>query len=252
MTELPGTGCSYCSQPRPLPPEKRRKMSTCHLTLLLWLLSVAFWQPFHCFSHPNGTEPTLNTTESLPDSQGRSLLSDLPREGRILNDEKISIKGFIPIVGIGEDSGKDKNRNNNNNDENGRPSEVDLNQYLKSMAAANSEQPNSQYDSYPQHVVRPEDNRFIGSALQGLLGNVDLIRKPNLQNQVIKRKSDCVCVPFYLCKNGFLAQSSTELNQFSPVYQQRKRESESAYPQLNERSSEKNEEDLNNVSGTRC
>ena len=117
----------------------------------------------------NATEsPKANQTTLYADVQERSLFNDLPRQGRIINDDKISIKGFIPIVGLGEDSVKD----NNNNKEN------IMEQYMKNMAllSGNSDTGNP-LENLPQHVAQPEDQRFIGAALQGLLGNVGSTRQ---------------------------------------------------------------------------
>ena len=205
----------------------------------------------------NNSEPLdvnhTNTT-SNEDTQGRSLFTDLPRQGRIINDDKISIKGFIPIVGLGEDSAKEKNSNN-------------MEKYLKSMSSLpNTFENGNPSENMPQNVPQTEEQgRFIGAALQGLLGNS--MKKPSFGiRSGITRKSDCVCVPFYLCKNGILTDSQNQgyggLMDFSSMYNpqlqtmyEQKRRTENGemsqyigqnedYPSINERSND----NLNNVS----
>lgn len=165
--------------------------------------------------------PSNVTSELYGDVQERSLqLSDMPRQGRIINDEKISIKGFIPIVGLSEDSVKSSGSER-------KPERMDglsyMEKYMKN-AMASSSNGDGQYssgqvqDNLPQHVAQPEDQRFIGAALQGLLGNMGGIRKSGYGHKApspINRKSDCVCVPFYMCKNGYLSQSAS--SQSSPI-----------------------------------
>src|SRR4051794_35128450 len=84
-------------------------------------------------SGPTNTSETLNATHVIEESpldagtQGRSMLSDLPRQGRIINDDKISIKGFIPIVGLGAESTKETSKDHNDQEA--------MDKYLKSLAA---------------------------------------------------------------------------------------------------------------------
>ena len=178
----------------------------------------------------NGTN--ANQTESNDETQGRSsFLSDMPREGRIINDEKISIKGFIPIVGLSDESVKSSNNNNNNNNNNKAKNDQFMDMYLKNMASNNYNGPidNGEFANLPQHVAQPEDQRRIGTALQGLLGN-GLRRYNSASKPSITRKSDCVCVPFYMCKNGHLSEgaipSNNDLSSMysNMMYEQRRRE----------------------------
>lgn len=203
-------------------------MSSFYSLLLVLLCSSSIrWAQADSSNSTNTSSTTtvspLNVTSEsalYADVHERSLqLSDLPRQGRIINDEKISIKGFIPIVGLSEDSVKSGSSER-------KPERMDglsyMEKYMKN-AMASSSNGDEQYssgqvqDNLPQHVAQPEDQRFIGAALQGLLGNMGGIRKSGYGHKQpsINRKSDCVCVPFYMCKNGYLAQSAT--SQSSPI-----------------------------------
>lgn len=184
-------------------------------TLLLGLLLVSLATVLADSTVSNSTDTTTTANGTAHgDTQERSLFNDLPRQGRILNDEKISIKGFIPIVGLGEDSVKDKNKDQENL----------MEKYMKNMAsmmgnADNGQSTDGQSNSQ-QFSSSSEDPRYIGAALQGLLGNVGSIRKSGygLKPQGITRKSDCVCVPFYMCKNGILSDNSHAQPDLSSMY----------------------------------
>lgn len=196
---------------------------------------------------------TNETQEVIYNTDGRSF-SEIPREGRIINDEKMTIKGFIPIMGLASDD-KDKNKATSNE-------EKYFDNYMKNMAGSGnqneaSEQQQQQafmdlYNNLPQHVAKPEDQRFIGAALQGLLGNSNLLNK--LQKPA--RKSDCVCVPFYMCKNGKIVESGTN-NDMTSLYQQQHYRPEpnryrppvaETYLPINERSNDEDDNAQNNVS----
>lgn len=164
------------------------------------------------------------------------MYSDIPRQGRIINDDKISIKGFIPIVGLGEDAVKEPSKYGD------KSPQIDSNffeKYLKNMGTFMNV--GKDQTEIPQHMAQPEDQRVIGSALQGLLGNVNSFRKPNLfMKQTINRKSDCVCVPFYMCKNGFLVeQSSPELYPIQRKPHESFDSSPDGYLPIDERSNDK-------------
>lgn len=215
-----------------------------------------------CFTATAAAAETNSTTVEEADVnngtevEGRSLFSDLPRQGRIMNDDKISIKGFIPIVGVGEDAAKDQNKPSHQQQQ----PQIDaafIEKYMKNMGALMGQDGKGQLaddvSQFPQHVAQPEDQRrFISSALQGILGNVNSVRKPFLGRPQVNRKSDCVCVPFYLCKNGYLTTepSSSELY---PMYHQRKQEdsygtaSSDSFLPINERSND-GFGNINNVS----
>lgn len=145
---------------------------------------------------------------------------DSPREGRILNDDKISIKGFIPIVGLSGDSGSSGNNNNNdkkNQDSASIQSQLEqsfIEKYFKNMQkqANNGDNgdPQAQQQQYPQHVAQPEDQRFFGAALQGLLSNVNSLKQQKQQGFRRGGTGDCVCVPFYMCKNGFVVEGASD------------------------------------------
>lgn len=193
-------------------------------TLLLCLLVVSLGTVLADSTVSNSTDTTTAGNGTVyGDTQERSLFNDLPRQGRIINDDKISIKGFIPIVGLGEDSMKDKNKDQENL----------MEKYMKNMAsmmgnADNGHSPDGQ-SNLQQFSSPSEDPRYIGAALQGLLGNVGSIRKSGygLKPQGITRKSDCVCVPFYMCKNGLLSDSHAQADlssMYNGAYEQRRGE----------------------------
>lgn len=195
--------------------------------------------PVDLKNNPELKDSSSNETK-FSDANGRSLYEDIPRQGRILNDENISIKGFIPIVGL---TGGNENKNTN----------------IQSQSGTTERSPNNYDDggNFPKYQAGPEDQRYIGAALQGLIGNMGSYRPSQLlkpqQPPPINRKSDCVCVPFYMCRNGFITGSqTTNQNEFPySVYQQRKTEPyqpmDDSYSPINERSYD-NVNDNNNVS----
>lgn len=130
------------------------------------------------------------------------------REARIINDKDISIKGFIPIVGF-------------NNDKHDSEESTKKNQNFDSYGNFYPEYNQKRFAQSTQtqkHVPRPEDQRFIGAALQGLTAS--LAGKPSRkqgydssnvfsgQNSVAPNEG-CVCVPFYMCKNGYLTEGKS-------------------------------------------
>lgn len=227
------------------------------------LISLSLLSLFICQSladSNNSTSVTTNaTTEEVSATfnvDGRSL-GDSPREGRIINDDKMTIKGFIPIMGLADDSSKPKPSNE----------EKYLDSYMKNMAGNPTSDSNNNdqqqalidlYNNLPQHVAKPEDQRYIGAALQGLLGNSNLLSK----FQKPSRKSDCICVPFYMCKNGRVIESSG--NDMSAIYQQQQQTQQQfyrpepanrfrppvadSYLPINERSNDFDDSNQNNVS----
>lgn len=180
-------------------------------------------------TNKNDLPDSSSNETKFADANGRSLFEDIPRQGRILNDENISIKGFIPIVGL---TSSNENKNTN----------------IQQQLGTTERSPNNYDDggNFPKYQAGPEDQRYIGAALQGLIGNMSPFNRPNQllkpQQPPINRKSDCVCVPFYMCRNGFITGSQTgSYNEFPyNVYQQRKTEHyqpmDDSYSPINERS----------------
>lgn len=136
------------------------------------------------------------------------------REPRIINDKDLSIKGFIPIVGFGNDK-HDSEDKPKRSQESGDSQNYMNQQYSEGMNNGYSHSLNPQ-----QHVSRPEDQRFIGAALQGLAASLSgqPIRKQGFGNEPNNLGSNdgCVCVPFYLCKNGYLSETAKSSVQKSP------------------------------------
>lgn len=141
------------------------------------------------------------------------------REARIINNEKdsnLAIKGFIPIVGFGKDK-HDSEEESNKPEENS-----ELQHYLSQSYPQGLHYGNSHHLNSPQHISRPEDQRFIGAALQGLAASLSQkpIRKQGFGNEPINYgfnpNDGCVCVPFYMCKNGYLTETAKNSAQKSP------------------------------------
>lgn len=141
-----------------------------------------------------------NRSTATEGRSARFLNIDTPREGRIINSDEtgsnLAIKGFIPIVGI----------NNEKHDS----------IYDKQSPAIKKYEHIPQY--HHQHVAGPGDQRFIGAALQGLAATLggNPIRKQGFGgsnlNSFNANAPDCICVPFYMCRNGYLDQSKQAKN----------------------------------------
>ena len=231
------------------------------LKSILVVIIAGFTLATNSTNDDNPTTTTAPTTTVIyDDSRGRSMFNDddqqLPRQGRIINDEKISIKGFIPIVGLASTNDK---LSSNNGDDNRN---IDKRNNQPSLSSYDD---NVDHESIPQHQAGPEDQRFIGAALQGLIGNfaggnmVGSIQRPisNQQQQsILQRKIDCICVPFYMCRNGFLVGSA--IDPYNNLNQQRKNDQQQQqqqfdddmiYAAINERSLDGNSNhQQNNVS----
>lgn len=190
----------------------------------------------------------VRDNDNVTDSEGRSAkmfkLEDLlaaddgddsssyqgQRESRIINDEKspnLSIKGFIPIVGLSADKDDNKPKIKPNKPEEQAESYAPYSHLLHSYSQGVPYNNNPQA-GLQQHVAKPEDQRFIGAALQGIAAS--LAGRPTRKygtggehyspsnNLGFDANHDgCVCVPFYMCKNGFLDQgakssSSSKIN----------------------------------------
>lgn len=114
------------------------------------------------------------------------------RESRILNDETpaMAIQGFIPIVSLANNQG-----NSGNN-----PSRGSSNEY------SNSNNEEGDLSNHQQGYAGPNDAKFLGAALQGLTSAFKQKQHHQHHQQNYGPIKDCICVPFYMCKNGFLAQ----------------------------------------------
>lgn len=153
----------------------------------------------------------LNGKSELNSFQGN-------REGRIINekDSNLAIKGFIPIVGFGKDK-------HDSEEESDKPEEnSELQHYLSQSYSQGLHNGNSHHSNSPQHIPRPEDQRFIGAALQGLAASLSAnpIRKQGFGNDPnnfgLNPNDGCVCVPFYMCKNGYLTETAKNSAQKPP------------------------------------
>ena len=146
------------------------------------------------------------------------------REPRILNDNgksNLAIKGFIPIVGIGNDKDDDVDE---------KPSKLSIEEEKYAMKQPNYNEQQLLYgqQQYSQHYVGPQDQRGIGSALQSIVaqisgqpnrkfgtsaGDYSLgINNLNPYGSAGYSTQECICVPFYMCKNGFLDNKATNNN----------------------------------------
>jgi len=122
------------------------------------------------------------------------------RESRIINDRpSMAIQGFIPIVTIGKDGR--------------RPDSTSYGHH--SFLPHNQEQNHNQQPQMPTFHELPaydrppvEEPKFIGGALQGLASALRPKRKNGYDGGVVGQ--DCLCVPFYMCKNGYLESAAAK------------------------------------------
>ncbi|RWS06563.1 hypothetical protein B4U79_12276 [Dinothrombium tinctorium] len=117
------------------------------------------------------------------------------RQSRILNDDnpknKLAIQGFIPIVTLGQQS----------EPTNSKPEKPE------------QETNDDPYSGSAEHgFAGPQDAKYIGAALQNFAATLSgkakrkLGYEPGFNNGFDNR--ECICVPFYMCKNGFLETTS--------------------------------------------
>ena len=173
----------------------------------------------------NLSQPNIenNSSDNRTEYEGRSAKSmnfdldflsskdnnDGGREPRIINDKDFQIKGFIPIVGF----------NNDKHDTEEPPKQSQNGDNYGSIYPEYNQKRFAQSVQNEKHVPRPEDQRFIGAALQGLTASLagkplrkqgfDSSNRFSLQNslQTMAASDGCVCVPFYMCKNGYLTEA---------------------------------------------
>ena len=143
------------------------------------------------------TESSSSPPASLNDTSGRSLdltallssSSGDTREGRIVNDPKPEIQGFIPIISL-------------------KKPEPQFQQHQPQPVYQTSSQMESfESQSYPGYAgpeqakqANPGVFGGIGAALQ----NLRLKRKQGFGGSDLIPGQDCLCVPFYMCKKGYL------------------------------------------------
>ena len=131
------------------------------------------------------------------------------RESRILNDENtkagLSIQGFIPIISLPA--------NQQANSETKPESSNYLNNaYTQNGYTQNGYPSSSSYsNALNNRPAGPHDAKFLSAAIQSL-GSAFQKPKRQFGNEFDTYSSgssqDCVCVPFYMCKNGFIEQRS--------------------------------------------
>jgi hypothetical protein len=134
------------------------------------------------------------------------------RQSRILSDDdkgtpNMAIQGFIPILSIAP------NHNKVDKDKNKTPHKLDLD-------ANNNEQINAYAGQTESGYAGPQDGKFIGAALQNLASKIS--GKPRRKyGQDNGQQGDCVCVPFYMCKKGYIESSMAKNfnGQFQQNYQ---------------------------------
>lgn len=152
----------------------------------------------HLYSSPSSNTsyskngPANTTTGRALDLEAlltgvRQKHSEGHRESRIMNDNpksNLAIQGFIPIISLAS---------NPNEQFKNKPSKYE-----------NGDQPTSSHG-----YAGPEDAKFLGGALQGLASTFGVKRKQVYGHH----QEDCICVPFYMCKNGYLENAVAKSNQ---------------------------------------
>jgi secreted trypsin-like serine protease len=147
--------------------------------------------------------PTASNTHphlpaSINETSGRSLdltaLLSTPsgdvREGRIVNDPKPEIQGFIPIISLKKPEQPQFHQQ--------QPQPV----YSQSSPLESYESQAYQGFAGPEQAKQANPGVFggIGAALQ----NLRLKRKQGFGGSDMIPGQDCLCVPFYMCKKGYL------------------------------------------------
>lgn len=163
--------------------------------------------------------------------------------------KKLHIQGFIPIVGVkdatDDEGGSGGLNDGHESDQKHRPPVTnDLPYAASSIGHAsfgvqrylNSDQQtmmNIQQQQQQQHV----DAKFSGASV------IDSLKKPlkkisgfsgnNEQHQmesIHKQSQNCLCVPFYMCKNGYLSESSLSKNQIQQMIIQQQQQQQQQQP----------------------
>lgn len=138
------------------------------------------------------------------------------RESRIVNEKpKINIQGFIPIITV------DKSQRGHVQNQQPQPvySPSSSQDSFESQPVFSQNNPSYGYAG-PEHGKQAFGG--IGAALQNLAVFRPLKRKfgsPGYPQEQLTPGVDCLCVPFYMCKRGFL-ESSTAKNSFGNPNQQ--------------------------------
>lgn len=129
--------------------------------------------------------------------------------------KKLHIQGFIPIVGVQDVTGEEPSSSSGHSD-------LDQQQQQSSYyKKSNEELPYAQSSIGHASFVSPQQiNQQIDAKFSGA-GVVDSLRGPikklmrygetqqqNSANNIQRQPSGCLCVPFYMCKNGFISESS--------------------------------------------
>lgn len=191
-------------------------------------------------------DPTTVVPASANETSGRALDLDAllkgsassteerdsgDRESRIINDgPKHEIQGFIPIISLKQSAPRSP------------PAPIphpgyqpQFDSYETAAQSFHHQQP-----VYPGFGQEPPKRMFggIGAAIQSL----KMKRKQGYDQVDLVPGRDCLCVPFYMCKNGFLEGSAknaapSNFGQQQPPYQSAS-QSQAAYNALNQGSKE--------------
>lgn len=118
------------------------------------------------------------------------------RESRIINEKpSLNIQGFIPIVTLNKDQKRPESHTS-----------IGHQSFLPHYEPPPP--PPAATGHFDTIYGRPqEEPKFIGGALQGLASAL----RPKRKGYDGVPGHDCLCVPFYMCKNGYL-ESSTAKN----------------------------------------
>ncbi|XP_023228456.1 uncharacterized protein LOC111628841 [Centruroides sculpturatus] len=199
------------------------------------------FQPIISSNNETDIETSVSASN---DTEGRSIDLDLfdfkgsSRQGRIINDrKKVKVSGFIPLVTLDD---VDKSEETPQESIYDYPIYKPEKSALPPIINAHK-QFISQGDSHPSDVQANFDNRKLSPIYPGTPGKypsssidrplyqekvvdthrpiyphpqshhfpdkepkyIEHIHRPNI-NQLIPKRDQCICVPFYLCKNGFL------------------------------------------------
>lgn len=156
----------------------------------------------------------------------------LPTSGQMLEvgkGKRLHIQGFIPIVGVKDVMTGDESSGDSDQQQQDQPNQLPAQQVapnkksFEELPYAQSSIGHASFVSLAQQQQPPQPQSMgqIDAKFSGAGVVVDTLKKPlkklmrygetkqqyNL-NGIQRQHAGCLCVPFYMCKNGFISESS--------------------------------------------
>lgn len=185
-----------------------------------------------------------NKERSQSGNRQSRLLSDIQSNLDIGAGKRLHIQGFIPIIGVKDDDADDDQAHPSATNKRPKVSQLNINQVSSSNELPHAQssighatfgvqrylnvEQQAQQQLFPSPESLGEKQQQIDAKYSGATSSVvETLKKPikkltsfasgssgqnevhtNRNNQMQQPQQNCLCVPFYTCKNGYISESS--------------------------------------------